>query len=89
MRSLKLALAFLVAMAPAWAGAGVYDDMMRAIQIDDDREVANLLMRGVDVDTVNPEGVSLLMLAVKEGKISVIKTILASKPKINARNALL
>lgn len=69
------------------AVAGVYEDMIQAISIDDERTVAALLMRGMDVDTVGPNGDSLLILAAKQGKPGVIKTLLAARPKINARNA--
>src|SRR5438128_1491526 len=77
----------LLSLAWASAFASSYDDMLQAIERDDTRSVAQLLKRGVDVDTVNPKGESLLMLAARSGKASVVKTILAAKPKINARNA--
>ncbi|MGZ5140595.1 MAG: ankyrin repeat domain-containing protein, partial [Burkholderiales bacterium] len=81
-------LAVLVCLSTSTlAAASTYDDMLHAIEIDDQRTVAGLLKRGVDVDSVNPKGESLLMLAVRSGKPSVVKTILAAKPKINARNA--
>ena len=81
-------LALLASLLSSSVGvASTYDDMLRAIEIDDQRTVAGLLKRGLDVDSVNPKGESLLMLAVRSGKASVVKTILAAKPKINARNA--
>lgn len=70
--------------ATAWAGA--YEDMLHAIRTDDQATVVELIKRGMDVDTVSPEGETLLMLAAREGKPSVIKAILAGKPRVQARN---
>jgi ankyrin repeat protein len=42
--------------------------MIQAIGLDDERTVASLLKRGVDVDTVAPDGSTLLMVAAKAGK---------------------
>ena len=66
MLSIRNIIVLVLAFAPACAAAGVYEDMMHAIKVDDNQEVASLLGRGVDVDTVSPEGESLLMLAVRE-----------------------
>ena len=68
------------------AQAGAYEDMLHAIRTDDHWTVTDLLKRGVDADSVSPEGETLLMLAAREGKPSVIKAILAGKPRIQARN---
>ena len=82
-----LAMALLSLQSPQ-TQAGAYEDMLYAIQVDDQSTIADLLRRGMDVDTVNPQGNSLLMLAAREGKPSVVKTILAAKPRIQARNPL-
>ncbi|MDB5865354.1 MAG: ankyrin repeat protein, partial [Betaproteobacteria bacterium] len=88
MNRLIRTLAFAAIVCFALPGfAGIYDDMLHAIEIDDQRTVAELLKRGVDVDTVNPKGDTLLMIAARSGKPAVIRTILAGKPKLNARNA--
>jgi uncharacterized protein len=80
--------ALLLLLACASAPAGVYEDMIQAIGRDDERTVADLLKRGVDADTVTPDGSTLLMAAVKSGKPSMVKTVLAARPRINARNSL-
>ena len=67
------ALAFLLcSVLSTLTVATTYDDMLRAIEIDDQRTVAELLKRGFDVDSVNPKGESLLMLAVRSGKPAVV-----------------
>lgn len=80
-------LAFVALVFPHTGYAGVYEDMMQAIAIDDEKTVAALLRRGMDVDSVSPKGEPLLTMAVREGKPAVIRTILAHRPKLNARNA--
>ena len=82
-----LAMALFSLQSPQ-TQAGANEDMLYAIQVDDQSTIADLLRRGMDVDTVNPQGNSLLMLAAREGKPSVVKTILAAKPRIQARNPL-
>lgn len=85
---IRTALAVLVLTFVAPARAGIYEDMMQAIAIDDRATVEALLRKGLDVDTVSPQGESLLMLAVREGKPEVVRTILAHRPRVNARNGL-
>lgn len=69
------------------AQAGVYDDMLQAIELDDHETVAALLKRGVDVNSVGPSGEPLLTLAARNGKPAVLKTLLVARPKLDARNA--
>lgn len=77
----------LLLVACTGAFAGVYEDMIQAIGLEDERTVANLLKRGVDADTVMPDGSTLLMAAAKSGKPAMVKTLLAARPKVNARNS--
>jgi ankyrin repeat protein len=62
--------------------------MVHAVSNDDERTVASLLKRGVDVDTVvaDTDGATLLIVAAKTGKPAMMKTLLAAHPKVNARN---
>ncbi|PUE46268.1 ankyrin repeat domain-containing protein [Limnohabitans sp. 2KL-51] len=63
------------------AQAGAYEDFFKAVQFDNVRTVQALLQRGFDPNTVNPEGVPALMLAVREPTLKVAE-LLASWPKI-------
>ena len=63
------------------AQAGAYEDFFKAVQFDNVRNVQALLQRGFDPNTVNPEGVPALMLAVREPSLKVAE-LLASWPKI-------
>jgi ankyrin repeat protein len=60
--------------------AGSYEDFFKAVRFDNVRTVQSLLQRGFDPNTVNPEGVPALMLAVREPSLKVAE-FLASWPK--------
>lgn len=62
------------------AFANAYDDFFKAIQFDNVRVVQALLQRGFDPNTVNPDGVPALMLAVREPSWKVAE-LLASHPE--------
>jgi ankyrin repeat protein len=70
------------------ASAGSYEDFFKAVQLDNVRTVQTLLQRGFDPNTVNPEGVPALMLAVQEPSLKVAE-LLASWPqtRTEVRNA--
>ena len=63
--------------------AGSYEDYFKAVQFDDVNTVRALLQRGFDPNTVNPAGLSGLMLAVKEPSLKVAQLLL-SWPKVKA-----
>ena len=60
--------------------AGSYEDFFKAVQFDNVRVVQGLLQRGFDPNTVNPEGVPALMLAVREPSLKVAE-LLAAHPR--------
>jgi hypothetical protein len=62
------------------SNAGAYEDFFKAVKFDNVRTVQALLQRGFDPNTVNPEGVPALMLAVREPSLKVAE-LLASWPK--------
>jgi len=70
------------------AHAGSYEDFFKAVQFDNVRTVQTLLQRGFDPNTVNPEGIPALMLAVREPSLKVAE-LLAGWPqtKTEVRNA--
>ena len=63
-----LAAAVLMMAAGVAAAAGAYEDMLHAVNNDDEAAVTQLLKKGMDVNTVGPHGDSLLMLAARHGK---------------------
>jgi ankyrin repeat protein len=74
-------------LSPFWAISGSYEDFFKAVQFDNVRVVQGLLQRGFDPNTVNPEGVPALMLAVREPSLKVAE-LLAAHPdtKTEVRN---
>jgi ankyrin repeat protein len=84
----NLILSIFLAGFCGLAQAAAYEDMLQAIHIDDERKIVELLQRGMDIDTVNPRGETLLMLAAREGKPNVVKTLLAARPRLQTRNPL-
>lgn len=74
-------IGFIFLNSSSWAGS--YEDYFKAVQFDDVNTVRALLQRGFDPNTVNPAGLSGLMLAVKEPSLKVAQLLL-SWPKVKA-----
>ena len=71
----------------SWAMAGSYDDFFIAIKNDDVRLVSQLLHRGFDVNTLNPEAEHGLLLAIREPSPKVALLLLGTeKIDVNPRN---
>lgn len=83
---IKKAVYLLVFSVFNSAAAGSYEDFFIAIKRDDDRALTVLLARGFDVNTLNPEGLHGLYLALLEPSVKV-SAILLEVPKIDV-NAL-
>ncbi|MQY50819.1 ankyrin repeat domain-containing protein [Rhodocyclus tenuis] len=73
-------------MLPLAASAGVYDDMLTALRSGDNGAVVALLDRGVDVNTVDRNGDTLLMLAVRENNAELLDQLLLRRARLNSRN---
>lgn len=66
--------------------AGAYEDYFRAIKADDTRALTTLLFRGMDPNTVDPDGIPGLVLAVRDGSLRVVNLLLAqNKTQVEAR----
>ena len=66
--------------------AGTYDDMLVAIKTGSAPDVRAILNRGLDPNTVDREGYTLLMLAIRDGNGDIVDVLLAAKANPNARN---
>ena len=62
--------------------AGSYDDFFKALKMDDVATVRQLLARGFDANTIDPQGQHGLLIAIKEPSPKVAK-ILVNAPKID------
>ena len=69
--------------------AGSYDDFFKAIKMDDVRTIQQLLNRGFDANTLDPQGQHGLLVAIKEPSPKVVKTLVdAPKIDLNTLNVL-
>lgn len=66
--------------------AGSYDDALSSASLGDSRQLAGLLNRGIDPNTVDAQGNSLLILAAREGQLDTVETLLKYRPRIDYRN---
>jgi hypothetical protein len=77
----------IVLIGYSCAFAGSYDDFFGAIRQDDPSAVAALLQRGFDPNTVDPQGTSGLMLALKLGSMKVVQALVqAPGVQVEVRN---
>lgn len=80
---LAAASCFLLA-GPAVAGS--YDDALNAARLGDTKALVGLLQKGLEVDTVDAQGNTLLILAAREGNADTVKALLGFRPKLDYRN---
>ncbi len=63
-----------------------YEDILHAVQVDDLAALQTLLSKGMEVDTADPDGNSLLMIAAREGHLRLVQFLAGQKAKLDARN---
>jgi len=78
----KFVVYLVAAIWISGAAAGSYDDFFVAIKRDDPGTVRSLLQRGFDPNTVDPEGIHGLYLALREPSPKVAEVLIAW-PKTN------
>jgi ankyrin repeat protein len=88
-RNLKKSIVFIGLLSILSSSfAGAYEDFFRAIVADDARSVQALLQRGFDPNTVNPEGLPALMLALRVPAPKVADALVGwSQTIVEVRNA--
>jgi len=84
----KILAIALVATLPHLALANSYDDLIGAVKMGDTATVSSLIKRGVDVDTTDPEGNTLLMMASRDGYVDLVDLLLSVRVKVNMRNSV-
>lgn len=78
--------AVLLLAASPFAAAGVYDDIIVAANQGDTTKVVDLLRRGMDVNTSDPQGNTLLMLAAREKNLDLVRFLLDNRANASRRN---
>lgn len=79
---MKFTLYLVIAAAFSSANAGSYEDFFTAIKRDNPATVQNLLSRGFDANTLSPQGLHGLLLAIQEPSPKVAE-VLIRWPKTN------
>ncbi|MEY4592021.1 MAG: hypothetical protein RIR18_916 [Pseudomonadota bacterium] len=87
-KSLGIALvtALEIFLTSQLAIAGSYDELIQASKMGDIPTMHALLKRGLDPNSTDKAGNSLLTIAATEGNEALLKVLLAYKPKLNGRN---
>lgn len=78
--AISVALIGVLWALPAYSG--IYDDMLRAINLHDTVQVSILLRRGLDIDTTDPDGNTLLMLAARTGDNQTLEILLKNRANV-------
>lgn len=82
-----LLLALLLSLS-LQARAGAYDDLIKAAKMGDTEGVLNLVARGMDVNTNDTEGSTLLMLAIRNGNVPLVEALMKYRPNLARRNSV-
>lgn len=78
----RFVVQLILAFAFSFAHAGSYDDFFVAIKRDDPKEINELLRRGFDPNTVDPQGRHGLFMALQDGSLKAAEALIAW-PKTN------
>lgn len=84
MRNVLIAISFI--LLTGWVHAGAYDDILHAVEKNETAAVVDLLKRGMDVNTADRAGTTLLMIAARNGNLDLLQTLLNNRASINRRN---
>lgn len=83
---MKLFAFVLILLLPALASAGAYEDMEEALIRNDSTSAIELLKRGMDVNTVDRTGNTLLIQAMRRDVPELVDYLLQRRARINSRN---
>lgn len=81
-----LAAAALALLLSGTAFADSYEDALSSARLGDTRQLVDLLNRGIDADTVDAQGNTLLILAAREGHAATVSALLRYRPRVSHRN---
>lgn len=68
------------------ASAGVYEEILSAAQRDETATVIDYLRRGMDVNTTDPQGNTLLMIAARSNNKDLVKFLVDNRANALKRN---
>lgn len=83
---LKFTAIAVVAFGVSFASAGSYDDFFGAVRQDDPATIKSLLSRGFDPNTLSPDKVDPLYLALRDGALKAAQALMDwPKTKVDER----
>lgn len=82
----RLLLAAGLTLASLGAQAGAYDDLIAAVYRDDSDTVIAFVERGMDVNSVDPAGNTLLHVAARNGNVRLIEFLLRNRANPLVKN---
>jgi len=84
--ALCLLVSQLVLAAAPQAPQGLYDRFVQAVVADRTGEVREMLARGMDPNTVDPNGDPMLLIAARSGWETTVDILLAGGAKVDVQN---
>ncbi|MCK6409750.1 ankyrin repeat domain-containing protein [Thauera sp.] len=66
--------------------AGSHDDALSAASMGDEKELVSLIQHGLDPDTVDAQGNTLLILAAREGHTAAVEALVSRRARLDYRN---
>jgi ankyrin repeat protein len=82
----RIFLVLLLALVASAAQADSYENSLSSARLGDTRQLVDLLNRGIDPDTIDEQGNSLLLLAAREGHLRTVQAIIEYRPNVSHRN---
>ena len=82
----KLLIGLMVVAVSGLAAGGVYDEVLDAAERGDSSSVVSLLQRGMDINTADRDGNTLLMIAARNGNLELMSFLVGNRAAINQRN---
>ena len=83
---MKLITFLFILLLPALASAGAYEDMEEAFIRNDSAAAIELVKRGMDVNTVDKAGNTLLIQAMRSDVPELVDYLLQRRARVNPRN---
>lgn len=82
-----LAAALLAAVPGISPGQSSFDELLKAVNEGDAKTVAGFLNKGLDPDTADPDGNTILMIAARLGHQDVVSLLISRKASVTKRSA--
>ncbi|MCU0897267.1 MAG: ankyrin repeat domain-containing protein [Burkholderiales bacterium] len=86
LRSVRVVFVALLLGAGTATAQPTLDDLFRAVDTNNVLEVRSLIDRGMDANSTNAQGRTLLMQAAWDGHIEIVQLLLDKRARLNVRN---